>query len=67
MSYESRPIVRRRGARWRVPALLLTLTLVLAACTGGDDEEPAPDTDDITRAGSSGMYWPPSWAVGEVQ
>jgi peptide/nickel transport system substrate-binding protein len=26
-----------------VPALLLTLTLVLAACTGGDDEEPTPD------------------------
>jgi len=46
MSHESRPIVRRRGTRWRVPALLLALTLVLAACTGGGDEEPAPDTDN---------------------
>lgn len=36
---------RRGRSRWRIPALLIALTLVLAACTGGDDDgEPAPDT-----------------------
>lgn len=35
---------RRGRSRWRTPALLIALTLVLAACTGGDEGEPAPDT-----------------------